>query len=113
MDRRTLPDQPAAFTPIGVVENDFDERTPAPLIRAEPSRIVLRPDLVEGLTGMEPGQSVLVLFHFDRIDDFDLLQHPRGTTTTPSAASSPFAARAGRIPSARRWWSCSTSTRTY
>ncbi len=96
MDRRTLPDQPAAFTPIGVVENDFDERTPAPLIRAEPSRIVLRPDLVEGLTGMEPGQSVLVLFHFDRIDDFDLLQHPRGDYNHPKRGV--FTLRSPRRP---------------
>lgn len=98
MDPNAVPEQPITCTPIGVVQNEFDERTPAPLIRAEPSRIVLRPELVDGLTGMEPGQHLLVLFSFDRVEDYDLLQHPRGDYARPKRGV--FTLRSPRRPNA-------------
>ena len=53
------------------------------MIRAEESRIIVDPTLVEGLQGLEPGQKLLVLFDFDRARGFQLLQHPRGDDTRP------------------------------
>jgi tRNA-Thr(GGU) m(6)t(6)A37 methyltransferase TsaA len=47
-------------------------------MRASKSQIILDPNLVVGLQGLEPVQQVMVLFYFDRVDDFELLQHPRG-----------------------------------
>jgi len=98
MNHEVIPSRPITYTPIRAVENEFNERTPAPVIRAETSRIVLRPDLVEGLTGVEPGQHLLVLFSFDRVEDFDLLQHPRGDASRPKRGV--FALRSPRRPNA-------------
>ena len=66
------------FRAIGYVENEFQEPTSPDTLRASLSRIVLAPDFVEGLTGLEPGMQVLVIFVFHRAEGFDLLQHPRG-----------------------------------
>ena len=71
-------EQAIPFTTIGHVENQFDEPVSASEIRAAESRIVLYPEFVEGLQGLEPGQQLTVLFHFHRSEGFDLLQHPRG-----------------------------------
>ena len=60
------------------MENDFDELAPPPEIRAVESRIVLDPFLVKGLTGLELGQRIMVIFYFHRSQGFELLQHPRG-----------------------------------
>jgi tRNA-Thr(GGU) m(6)t(6)A37 methyltransferase TsaA len=72
-----------SYTPIGHVENDFRERAPAHEVRSARSRIVLNPGLTDGLTGLVPGQQVMVVFYFHRSQGFDLLQHPRGDTTRP------------------------------
>lgn len=66
------------YHPIGHVDNSFDESSQGKKMRLGESRIILDPDLVEGLQGMRPGQRLLVLFHLDRVDDYELLQHPRG-----------------------------------
>ncbi|MBN2472637.1 MAG: tRNA (N6-threonylcarbamoyladenosine(37)-N6)-methyltransferase TrmO [Anaerolineae bacterium] len=66
------------YTPIGHIENAFDEPAAPDEIKAADSRIVLNPTLVEGLHGLEAGQHLLVVFHFDRAQERDLLQHPRG-----------------------------------
>jgi len=71
------------FKAIGYVENEFQEPTSPDTLRASISRIVLDPDLVEGLTGLEPGMHVLVTFVFHRTEGFDLLQHPRGDRSRP------------------------------
>jgi tRNA (adenine37-N6)-methyltransferase len=74
------------FKPIGYVENDFSEPVPADLteeIEAAESRIVLEPALLKGLSGLEPGQQILVLFHFHRSEGYELLQHPRGDRSRP------------------------------
>jgi tRNA-Thr(GGU) m(6)t(6)A37 methyltransferase TsaA len=85
-----------SYTPIGHVENDFPERAPADEIRAAESRIVLDPALTGGLKGLEPGQQVMVVFHFHRSQGFDLLQHPRGDTARPRRGV--FALRSPRRP---------------
>jgi tRNA-Thr(GGU) m(6)t(6)A37 methyltransferase TsaA len=74
---------PVTFQPIGYVENDFDEPVTSEQIKAVESRIVLDPDLVEGLDNLKPGQQIMVIFHFHLSQDFDLLQHPRGDREMP------------------------------
>lgn len=75
--------EPVTFLPIGYVENEFDEPVPSEQIEAVESRIVLDPDLVEGLDDLKPGQQIMVIFHFHLSQDFDLLQHPRGDRERP------------------------------
>ncbi|MGD8760490.1 MAG: hypothetical protein PVJ07_09585, partial [Anaerolineales bacterium] len=62
------------FLAIGHVKNPFNEPTPAKVLRAADSRIILRPECVPGLTGMEAGQRLLVVFVFHRSQDFEWLQ---------------------------------------
>jgi tRNA-Thr(GGU) m(6)t(6)A37 methyltransferase TsaA len=76
-------DEPVIFQPIGYVINEFDEPVPSEQIEAVESSIVLDPDLVEGLDGLQEGQQILVIFHFHRSQGFDLLQHPRGDSARP------------------------------
>jgi tRNA-Thr(GGU) m(6)t(6)A37 methyltransferase TsaA len=71
------------FRAIGYVENQFQEPTDADTLTAWPSRIALAPELVECLSGLEPGMQVLVIFVFHRAEGFDLLQHPRGDRGRP------------------------------
>jgi tRNA-Thr(GGU) m(6)t(6)A37 methyltransferase TsaA len=75
--------QNIVYQPIGHVENAFDEPDRAQKIRAVESRIVLKPELVDGLYGLQPGQRVLVIFHFHRSQGFELFQHPRGDRERP------------------------------
>jgi tRNA (adenine37-N6)-methyltransferase len=89
---------PLAFTPIGHVENSFDEPAAPEAIRAAESRIVLRPELAQGLLGLAAGQKLLVIFHFDRSVGYDLLQHPRGDQASPKKGV--FALRSPRRPNA-------------
>jgi tRNA-Thr(GGU) m(6)t(6)A37 methyltransferase TsaA len=72
-----------SFQAIGFVENQFSEPTSPDTLHASTSRIVLAPNFVEGLTGLEPGMQVLVIFVFHRAEGFDLLQHPRGDRSRP------------------------------
>ena len=71
------------YKSIGRVENGVAAPAPPDKIRAVESRIVLDPTLAEGLTGLEPGQHVMVIFHFHRSQGFELLQHPRGDANRP------------------------------
>jgi tRNA-Thr(GGU) m(6)t(6)A37 methyltransferase TsaA len=70
--------EPIHLQAIGHVENWFDTSARPEIIAATESRIVLDPALIDGLTGLEPGQRLMVLFYFDRSEGYDLLQHPRG-----------------------------------
>ena len=49
------------FQAIGYVENEFQEPINPDILSASSSRIVLAPDLVEGLSGLEPGMTLLVV----------------------------------------------------
>lgn len=84
------------FEAIGHVENDFDEPVAPEEICSAESRIVLDPALAEGLTGLEPGQQVMVVFHFHRSQGYELQQHPRGDPTRPRRGV--FALRSPRRP---------------
>jgi tRNA-Thr(GGU) m(6)t(6)A37 methyltransferase TsaA len=69
--------------PIGHVENDFDRPAKPEEIRADRSRIILRPELTPGLLGLEPGQQIIVVFVFHLSEGFELHQHPRGDSSRP------------------------------
>jgi len=84
------------FRAIGHVENDIDEATAREVMRSTESRIILDPALAEGLEGVEPGQRVMVIFHFHRSQGFDLLQHPRGDRSL--AQRGVFSLRSPRRP---------------
>lgn len=71
------------YQAIGHVENCFAEPAAPETIAAAESRIVLDPALVEGLEGLEPGQRVMVIFHFHRSQGYALRQHPRGDESLP------------------------------
>jgi tRNA-Thr(GGU) m(6)t(6)A37 methyltransferase TsaA len=70
--------EPILLNPIGRVENSFDTSAAPETIAETESRIILDPAFAEGLTGLESGDQLLVLFFFDRSEGYDLLQHPRG-----------------------------------
>jgi len=84
------------FRAIGYVENDFDEPVSPDKMWGTESRIVLDAALVKGLTGLSPGQQVMVIFYFHRADRYNLLQHPRGDPTRPVRGV--FALRSPRRP---------------
>jgi tRNA-Thr(GGU) m(6)t(6)A37 methyltransferase TsaA len=71
------------YSSIGQVMCDFDEPTSSDTLRAAVSRIVVDPALTEGLTGLEAGGKVMVVFCFHRSRGYDLLQHPRGDKARP------------------------------
>jgi tRNA-Thr(GGU) m(6)t(6)A37 methyltransferase TsaA len=88
--------EPIHLQPIGHVENGFDASAAPETIAATESRIVLDPALTEGLTGLEPGQRLMVLFYFHRSEGYDLLQHPRGDRSRERLGV--FAIRSPRRP---------------
>ncbi|MBN1665651.1 MAG: hypothetical protein JW862_01125, partial [Anaerolineales bacterium] len=59
------------FYPIGRVLNEFDENSSREAMKSGLSRIVLDTELTQGLEGLEPGQGLLVLYHFDRSEGYD------------------------------------------
>ena len=71
------------ISPIGYVENEHDQPKPVPKFRYSESRIVLFPEYVEGLTGLDVSEHVMVLFYFNRADSYKLMQHPRGDRNRP------------------------------
>jgi formylmethanofuran dehydrogenase subunit E len=87
-----------SFIPIGVVHNGFPLGTPSETMRAGESRIVLEPELAEGLQDLEQESKVLVVFHFHQSSGFELLQHPKGDTNRPKRGV--FALRSPRRPNA-------------
>lgn len=88
--------QPLYFQAIGHVENEFVEPNSPELLRSVDSRIILDPSLVEGLTGLQPGQQLMVVFYFHRSKGFDLLQFPRGDRSRQKRGV--FALRSPRRP---------------
>lgn len=89
-------DWPFTIYPIGFIENVFNDPCDWGRVRDDESLIILDPNLATGLKGMLPGQQVMVLFHFDRIHKFDLLQHPRGDPDRPKRGV--FTIRSPRRP---------------
>jgi tRNA-Thr(GGU) m(6)t(6)A37 methyltransferase TsaA len=71
------------FSPIGHVENDLDTAATGDGHRRSVSRIVVDPDLTKGLSGLEAGDRLLVLYWLHRPEPGVLLQHLRGDATRP------------------------------
>jgi tRNA-Thr(GGU) m(6)t(6)A37 methyltransferase TsaA len=71
----------ATFTPIGYVENDFDAPVMPETIAVAESRIIVAAEFTEGLTGLEAGQRVMIVFCFHLVQSYALLQHPRGDSS--------------------------------
>ena len=69
--------------PIGVVENSIERLLPPDKIKSQPSRIRIHSDYSQGLEGLNGGQRLLVVFHFDRLEGCDLLQHPHNNPRLP------------------------------
>jgi len=71
-------------SPIGHVERKEGEFGLSPEdLRQRPARLVLDPDLVEGLLGLKPGDEVLVLYWLHRAARDTLQVHPRGDRSHP------------------------------
>jgi tRNA-Thr(GGU) m(6)t(6)A37 methyltransferase TsaA len=84
------------FRSIGRVENGLLLGTPGDELRASESRIVLDPELQQGLEGLEKEAKILVIFYFHQATGWELLQHPRGDRTRPRRGV--FALRSPRRP---------------
>ncbi len=73
------------LTPIGLVKSQFDTNTPAEVMRGQTSQLIINPEFAPGLMGLEPGEDILVLFHFHRIqaEEIALQLHPRHNPENP------------------------------
>jgi len=83
--------------PIGRVERDaasvglsLDD------LRTCPARILLRPDLIPGLLGLEPGSGIVVLYYLHRSTGYALQVHPQGDRSR--SLRGVFATRSPRRP---------------
>jgi len=74
---------PITLIPIGQVRSSYCEPAPSEEMRQAVSRLVLHPDLAEGLDGLSAGDEILVLFFCDRAQGFALRRHPRGDHNLP------------------------------
>jgi L-fuculose-phosphate aldolase len=89
-------EKPIVFYPIGVIRNKFDETSQKSQLKTGRSQVILDTTLTPGLQGLEPGQHLMVLFHLDRVQDFELLQHPQGDRERPKRGV--FSLRSPRRP---------------
>jgi tRNA (adenine37-N6)-methyltransferase len=67
-----------SFRSIGVVENEFTESNDPNILRESLSRIIIDPIFEDGLSGLTPGDKVMVVFHLHESEGYTLFQHPRG-----------------------------------
>jgi tRNA-Thr(GGU) m(6)t(6)A37 methyltransferase TsaA len=84
------------FRAIGYVENEFPEPADPDTLRQSVSRIVIDPNLSDGLAGLAPRDKALVIFCFHMSEGYELLQHPRGDQSQPKRGV--FALRSPRRP---------------
>ena len=75
--------QPITMTPIGHVESDFRGFASVDEMRPNTSRLVLRPELVAGLEGLESGKRIVVLFAFHKAEGYLIRRHPRDNPAKP------------------------------
>ncbi len=71
------------FRPIGYVRSRFTEWTQADVMRQEESELVLEPEFVEGLEGLQPGDILMVIYVRDRVKEARLKVHPKGDLSKP------------------------------
>jgi tRNA-Thr(GGU) m(6)t(6)A37 methyltransferase TsaA len=65
-------------------------------VKGDISEIEIAPELADGLYRLEEDERILVLFHFDRSEGYDLKVHPRGDPNNPLVGV--FASRSPRRP---------------
>jgi tRNA-Thr(GGU) m(6)t(6)A37 methyltransferase TsaA len=86
-----------SLTPIGIVENSITEMLPPEQIKQQPSRVVLKPELAAGLEGLQPGQNIMIVFHFHKAPtEYELRQHPKRDASRPKKGI--FALRSPQRP---------------
>lgn len=81
-----MSDEPVELTPIGRVESPLTDPAAAPKQGDEGAPdawLVIAPDLLDGLSGIEAGDEVLVLTWLDRAQRDVLKVHPRGDLSRP------------------------------
>lgn len=76
---------PISLTPIGFVKSQFSENTPSDEMRPFPAQLVINPNMVDGLMGLQAGADILVLFHIHTIDSDEvaLQLHPMHNPENP------------------------------
>ena len=87
------------LTPVGVVESPLTERGSAPKQGDEGSPdawLVLEPDVLDALDGIEAGDEVIVLTWLDRAHRDVLRVHPRGDPQRPRQGV--FSTRSPTVP---------------
>ena len=72
-----------SLTPIGQVVNAFDEPTAMDILSEAESEVIIKPEYIEGLQGIQAGDAIMVLFHFHQSRSYALTQHPRGDESRP------------------------------
>ena len=74
------------LSPIGIVESPLTDPATAPKQGREGAPeavLVIKPEVVEGLDGIAPGDEVIVLTWLDRADRAVLRVHPRDDPANP------------------------------
>ncbi len=74
------------INPIGIVNSPFEKKEDAPSQGWKAgviSTIIIKPELVEGLSGLTTGQDIFVLCWFDRSDRNVTKVHRRGNPDNP------------------------------
>ena len=66
------------FTPIGEVINAEGPGPGTERFTDRRETIRVYPEYVQGLTGLEPGSRIMLLFHFHLSKDYDLITFARG-----------------------------------
>ena len=86
--RRELMAEPRSsieITPIGHVRSRFGSYAPSSEMREQPSQIVVYPEYVDGLMGLQPGDHILTLFALHRAAEvgYELQLHPGHNPANP------------------------------
>jgi len=75
--------QPITMLPIGHVKSDFSTFAAVDEMRPHTSRLIIRPELVAGLEGLEAGRRIVVLFAFHQAEGYLIRRHPRDNPDNP------------------------------
>ena len=91
-----LAPEAVTYRPIGRVRVEHKGPTAHASPADRESRIVLDPDVADGLNGVTAGDRLTVVFHLDRSRRGPMVQHPRGDASRPKRGV--FALRTPRRP---------------
>jgi len=87
---------PITVRPIGYVRRPQNACTGLEELRQAPAEILVHPELVPGLEGIERFQQLVVVFYCHRVRGFSLRVHPRGDPSQPTRGV--FASRSPARP---------------